>query len=87
MTINIPPVNIMEFLQANVIQVIFAVIISVIIGFSQKVWLARFMYFCIALFPAYYLAGIGIELVLSQNWRYIIGAGIVMLGTWVWNKK
>lgn len=86
MTISIPPIDVIELLQRNVIQSLLMVLLSTMIMFSQKSLLNRTVAFFVSLWPAYFLAGLGIELFLTSNWRMALGALLVSVGTWVWTK-
>lgn len=86
MTISIPPIDVIAFLQANIIQSLLTVLLAAAVMFSQKSLVYRIVYFVLTLVVGYFLVGIGIELFLTNNWRYALGAVGVSAFTYVVTK-
>jgi hypothetical protein len=86
MTLNIPPIDIIAFLQANILEALIMVVLATAVGFNQKSWVNRIVYFVVSLYPAFYLAEIGIELFLTSNWRFALAGIFIAIGTWVLSK-
>ncbi len=81
--LNIPPIDVIAFLQANILQSLLTVLFAAVFMFSQKSIVNRIVFFVLAVLFGYPLVGIGIELFITQNWRYALGAVGVSIFTYV----